>query len=96
MVDTPALGSSLWSADADEARGSTVCDALYQAAATVPDRRTPVDCPLERATHRERTYTEFVADAERAVRALLAKFAPSDRIAAWTPNKFGSPDQHYE
>lgn len=86
MVEMPMLRTSQWPAEAGEVRSSTVCDALYYAATTVPDRRALVDCLVDPAARREWTYAEFVADAERVARALLAKFSPGDRIVVWAPN----------
>lgn len=86
MAEMPELQASQWPAEPGEIHSSTVCDALYGAAATVPDRRALVDCAVDPANRREWTYAEFVADAERVARALLAKFSPGDRIAVWAPN----------
>ena len=35
---------------------------------------------------RQWTYAEFIKEAERVARALLAHFQPGDRIAVWAPN----------
>ena len=45
-----------------------------------------VDCVEDPARRRQWTYAEFLAEAERAARALLARFQPGDRIAIWAPN----------
>jgi fatty-acyl-CoA synthase len=86
MVGTPVLQNSEWPAEAGEIRATTVCAELYHAAATVPDRLALVDCVPDPSARKEWTYREFVADAERVARALLAKFSPGDRIAIWAPN----------
>jgi fatty-acyl-CoA synthase len=86
IVTTVALERSLWPAKESEVRSATVCDDLYHAAATVPERLALVDCVAEPAARREWTYAEFVADAERVARALLARYSPGDRIAIWAPN----------
>jgi fatty-acyl-CoA synthase len=86
MTPATSLTTSHWPAEPGEVRDVTVCELLRHAAATVPDRLALVDCLEDPATRREWTYAEFVADAERAARALLAKFSPGDRIALWAPN----------
>ena len=80
------LTESHWPAEPGDVRDVTVGDTLRHAAATVPDRLALVDCVTDPAARREWTWAEFVADAERAARALLARFAPGDRIAIWAPN----------
>ena len=77
---------SYWPAEPGEVRDVTVCDTIRHAAATVPDRVALVDCLVDPGTRREWTYAEFLADVERVARALLARFAPGDRIAVWAPN----------
>jgi fatty-acyl-CoA synthase len=86
MVDARALETSYWSAEPGDVRDVTVCDTLRHAAATVPDRLALVDCVEDAGARREWTYAEFVADAGRVARALVAKFEPGDRIAIWAPN----------
>src|SRR5438105_2696977 len=80
------LLQSYWPAEAGETRDVTLGDLLRQAAATVPDRVALVDAVEDRSARRSWTYAEFLADAERAARALLASFSPGDRIAIWAPN----------
>ena len=63
-----------------------MCETLYHAAATVPGRLALVDCVADAAARRQWTYAEFVAAAEQAARALLARFEPGERIAIWAPN----------
>ena len=77
---------SYWPAEPGEVRDVTVGDTLRHAAATVPERLALVDCVVDRAARRQWTWAEFLADAERAARALLARFAPGDRVAVWAPN----------
>ncbi|MDX6252017.1 MAG: long-chain acyl-CoA synthetase [Kribbellaceae bacterium] len=86
MVKTTLLETSHWPAEAGEVRDITVCELLRHAAATVPDRTALVGCDEDPAARRQWTYAEFVADSERAARALLARFSPGDRIAVWAPN----------
>jgi fatty-acyl-CoA synthase len=44
------------------------------------------DCAEDPARRRQWTYAEFIKEAERVARALLARFQPGDRIAVWAPN----------
>jgi len=81
------LTESYWAADEGEAtRDVTLGDLLREAAATVPERLALVDAVEDPSARRSWTYAEFLADAERAARALLARFAPGDRVAIWAPN----------
>jgi fatty-acyl-CoA synthase len=86
MVGRAVLKTSYWPAEAGQVRDITVCETLYHAAATVPGRLALVDCGPDPAARRQWTYAEFVAAAEQAARALLARFSPGDRIAIWAPN----------
>jgi fatty-acyl-CoA synthase len=86
MVKTTLLETSHWPAEAGEVRDITVCELLRHAAATVPDRTALVGCVEDPTARQHWTYAEFVADSERAARALLARFSPGDRIAVWAPN----------
>jgi fatty-acyl-CoA synthase len=81
------LTTSYWPADESGAvRQVTVGDLLREAAATVPDRPALVDAVEDTPARRTWSYAQFLADAERAARALLARFSPGDRIAIWAPN----------
>ena len=64
----------------------TVGDLLRAAAAEVPGRLALVEGSADPAARRTWTYAELLAVAERTARALLARFAPGDRIAVWAPN----------
>ena len=86
MVARAVLKTSYWPAEAGQVRDITVCETLYHAAATVPGRLALVDCVPDAAARRQWTYAEFVAVAEQAARALLARFSPGERIAIWAPN----------
>jgi fatty-acyl-CoA synthase len=86
MSPEPRLETSLWPAEPGEVRDVTVCQLLYHAADTVPGRVALVDCVADPARRRQWTYAEFVAEAQRAARALLTQFQPGDRIALWAPN----------
>lgn len=80
------LTESHWPAEDGEVVDVTVCDTIRHAAQTVPDRLALVDCVPDVAARRQWTYAEFLVDVERTARALLARFAPGDRIAIWAPN----------
>ena len=86
MVARAVLKTSYRPAEAGQVRDITVCETLYHAAATVPGRLALVDCVADAAARRQWTYAEFVAAAEQAARALLARFEPGERIAIWAPN----------
>jgi fatty-acyl-CoA synthase len=77
---------SYWPSAPGEVRDLTVCDTIRHAAATVPERLALVDCVVDPTARRQWTYAEFLADAERVARALLARYEPGDRIAIWAPN----------
>ncbi|MFC9840218.1 AMP-binding protein [Rhodococcus sp. NPDC127530] len=81
------LEKSLWPATPSSGvRDITVGGLLREAATAEPDRLALVDGTPDAADRREWTYRELLADAEDAARALLAHFAPGDRIAIWAPN----------
>ena len=86
MTSAPTLTTSYWPAEPGDVQEVTVSGALRHAAATVPDRLALVDCVEDPALRRHWTYAEFVADAEKVARALLAKFSRGERIAIWAPN----------
>ena len=87
MVKSVARTVSYWTAeDAGEIRDVTVCDLIRHAAATAGDRVALVDCLPDPRARRSWTYAEFLADIERAARALLARFSPGDRISVWAPS----------
>lgn len=81
------LTTSYWPAEpSDGVLDTSLGDLLRAAAKTVPDRIALVDAVADVAARRRWTYAELVADAERAARALLARFGPGDRIAIWAAN----------
>jgi fatty-acyl-CoA synthase len=84
---TARLASSYWPADRHEPLlDTTVGDLLRAAAAEVPGRLALVEGSADPAARRTWTYAELLAVAERIARALLARFAPGERIAIWAPN----------
>ncbi len=86
MLETKVLTSSHWAAEPGEVVSVSVCEALRDAAAAVPDRLALVDCVPDPAGRRTWTYAEFVRESERVAKALLANYSPGDRIAIWAPN----------
>jgi fatty-acyl-CoA synthase len=81
------LASSYWPADRSQPLlDTTVGDLLRAAAAQVPGRLALVEGSPGPATRRTWTYAELLTVAERIARALLARFAPGERIAVWAPN----------
>ena len=81
------LASSYWPADRSQPLlDTTVGDLLRAAAARVPGRLALVEGSPGPDTRRTWTYAELLAVAERAARALLARFAPGERVAVWAPN----------
>ena len=86
MSDARLLKTSYWPAEPGEVHDITLCETLRHAAATVPQRLALVDCGPDPEHRRHWTYAELLAEAERVARALLATFAPGDRIAVWAPN----------
>ncbi|MDH6679165.1 fatty-acyl-CoA synthase [Rhodococcus sp. LBL1] len=82
-----ALHMSYWPASESAGiRDVTLGDVLREAAAAVPDRVALVDGVPDPAARREWTYRELLTDVESVARALLADFAPGERIAVWAPN----------
>jgi fatty-acyl-CoA synthase len=81
------LASSYWPADRGEpVLDTTVGDLLRAAAAEVPGRLALVEGSPDPAARRTWTYAGLLTVAERTARALLARFAPGERIAVWAPN----------
>jgi fatty-acyl-CoA synthase len=55
--------------------------------AEVPDRDALVAGVADPAERRRWTYRELAAEADRAARALLARFEPGQHVAAWSVNR---------
>ncbi|HVW43408.1 MAG TPA: AMP-binding protein [Amycolatopsis sp.] len=86
MSNAP-LTTSYWPAEpVDHILDTSLGGLLRAAAESVPDRVALVDAVPDVSARRSWTYAEFLADAERAARALLTRFEPGDRIAIWAPN----------
>ena len=86
-LDQSCLTQSYWPAqDSQPVRDVTLGDVLREAAETVPDRLALVDFVADPTQRRHWTYAQFLADAEKVARALLADFSPGERVAIWAPN----------
>jgi fatty-acyl-CoA synthase len=82
-----ALTTSHWPVDTSEqVMDITVGGLLRRAAADAGDCLALVDGVPDPGARRRWTYEELLADAERVAAALLARFSPGERIAAWAPN----------
>jgi fatty-acyl-CoA synthase len=82
-----SLTTSYWPADtAVPVIETTVGGMLRTVAAERPDEDALVDGTPEPSTRRHWTYARLLEDAERVARALLARFAPGERVAVWGPN----------
>jgi fatty-acyl-CoA synthase len=81
------LTSAYWPATAGVSgiRDTTIGSVLRDAAVRAPDKAALIDGDPDRQGRRW-TFAELLADAERAARALLTRFAPGERVAVWAPN----------
>ncbi len=78
---------SYWPADTScGIRECTLAAMLREAAAQSPDMIALVDGVADATARRRWSYAELLDVAERAARALLARFAPGDRIAILAAN----------
>jgi len=76
------LTTSYWPANtAEPILETTVGGVLRATAARTPDRVALIAGEADPARRRQWTYAEFIQEAERVARALLAQFQPGDRIA---------------
>jgi acyl-CoA synthetase (AMP-forming)/AMP-acid ligase II len=81
------LSTSYWPADRSQpVLDLTVGQALRNAAAAAPDTTALVEGAVDPAFRRRWSYAELLAASERAARALLARFAPGERVAVWANN----------
>lgn len=85
--DPQPLSMSDWpAADGPPLRCLTVGDALRDAAGQAPDVTALVEGAADPAARRRWTYSELLADAERASAALLERFSSGEKIAIWANN----------
>jgi fatty-acyl-CoA synthase len=86
-VNDVQLGTSYWPADASEPVLETTCGGVLRTAAEgAPDAVALIAGVPDPAGRRRISYAELLAEAERAARALLGRFAPGERVAVWAPN----------
>lgn len=86
-TDSPRLLESYWPAETTTAvEDVTLGEVIRRNVARVPDRLALVDGQSDPSARREWTYAELLAESEQAARALLATYAPGDRIAIFAPN----------
>jgi fatty-acyl-CoA synthase len=83
----PRLSTSAWPADQSAPiHETTVGDVLRQAARQAPDRLALVAAWPGEPVRRRWTFAELLAGAEQTAHALLARFAPGERVAVWANN----------
>jgi fatty-acyl-CoA synthase len=81
-----ALSTSYWPADtSDPVLETTVGGVLRAAAAAAGDQLAMVGGLPDPAMRGRWTYAELLDEAERAARALTARFRPGERLAVWAP-----------
>src|SRR4051794_11556785 len=82
-----ALASAHWPADGSQPLLDLSTGELLRAAARqAPETVALVASAPDPAARRCWTYAELLEECERAARALLARFAPGERVAAWANN----------
>ena len=69
-----------------EVRDLTLGQLLREAAGSEPDRVALIEGIPDVEARRQWTYAQFLAESERAAKALLARFEPGDHIAVWAQN----------
>src|SRR5579862_2440024 len=81
------VAMSYWPADTSvPVKETTVGGILRAAAAAGPQLLAMVGGVPDPAARQRWTFEQLLADAEQAARALTARFAPGERVAAWAPN----------
>ena len=84
---TTHLTESYWPLDTSRPLFDwTIAQALREVAAEVPDRLALVEGIRDAAKRRRWTYAELLADSEQVAAALLNRFEPGERVAAWASN----------
>jgi fatty-acyl-CoA synthase len=81
----PGLAHTL-AGDPDSVRELTVGSLLRDAAERAPSALALVEGVPDPGARRRWTYSELLAEAEEAARALLGRFRPGERIAVWAHN----------
>jgi fatty-acyl-CoA synthase len=86
-VSDVRLTESYWPADPGEPVLETTCGGvLRDAAERAPDAVALMAGTPDPAARHRVSYTDLLAEAERAAQALLGRFAPGERVAVWAPN----------
>jgi fatty-acyl-CoA synthase len=67
-------------------REMTFGELLRSAAESAPDRIALIAGVADPHLRRRWTYQEFYREAQRTARALLSRFKPGERVAAWAQN----------
>lgn len=86
LASEQRLADSYWQRSEGEVLLSSVGDLLRESALRAPDRPALVDGARDATQRREWSYRQLLGIAERVAQALLAHFAPGDRIALCSPN----------
>jgi acyl-CoA synthetase (AMP-forming)/AMP-acid ligase II len=82
-----SLSTAEWTADRSRpVLDVTVGDLLREAAVKDPDGVALMEGVPDADARRWWTYGGLLEEAEEAARALLARFAPGERVAIWAPN----------
>jgi acyl-CoA synthetase (AMP-forming)/AMP-acid ligase II len=82
-----SLSTAEWTAERSRpVLDITVGDLLREAAAKDPDGVALMEGVPDADARRWWTYGGLLEEAEEAARALLARFAPGERVAIWAPN----------
>jgi acyl-CoA synthetase (AMP-forming)/AMP-acid ligase II len=82
-----SLSAAEWTADRSRpVLDITVGDLLREAAAKDPDGVALMEGVPDADARRWWIYAGLLEEAEEAARALLARFAPGERVAIWAPN----------
>jgi acyl-CoA synthetase (AMP-forming)/AMP-acid ligase II len=82
-----ALSTARWTADDSRPiLDVSVGELLRSTASRAPDAIALVAGTADPAQRRRWTYGELLAHSERAAQALLARFAPGERVAVWANN----------
>jgi fatty-acyl-CoA synthase len=86
-MDTSGGGRAYWSGGGAHLVGAdTIGSVLRAAAGEEPNTTALVEASAEPAGRRRWSYAELLVEAETTAGALLARFAPGERVAVWANN----------